>query len=287
MKVLNLNHLSSIRITINYLEICSVFRILVTTLAIIDFTSILFDFNAFFSSKAILPIQLGIIDTEYFKYLNPLYDFLNIYNVSITSFFTIISIIYLLILFLCLIGLFSRVSFIVAIILQLIIFRSIPNYNYGYDNFLTISFFYCILFPVGKKFTLFKTNISQPTGVKYKYFNLITFLRTHLCVTYFLSGIAKSVDINWWNGNAIWRAIATTKDSIYIWPYAFAILSILVVISELLYSLIIQTKYRKYIIYNIILMHLGIALFLGLSSFASILIIWNITAFYKDFVSNV
>jgi len=162
-----------------------------------------------------------------------------------------------------------------------------PSFNYGYDNFITMSFFYCLIFPVGYEFSLDK-KLGNIKGNIYphKYFSLTIFLKTHLSIVYFVSGTAKAVDINWWNGNAIWRSVATLGDFIYINPFFLLIISSLTVILEISYPFIVFSKFknlRRILIIHIILIHLGIGMILGLSSFASIMIVWNIAAFYKDF----
>jgi hypothetical protein len=272
---------------LDYYKIIAVFRIAVVLIAIIDFTSVYTDLSILISDNSILPWELGLIESEYYLFLEPIYTALVSNGISISSFIITISIIYLFSLVLCGLGFHTKKSFFVAIILQLIIFRTIPNFNYGYDNFITMSFFYCLIFPVGYEFSLNKKiTITKTKNITPKYFSLTTFLKTHLSIVYFVSGIAKAVDVNWWNGNAIWRSLATLNDFIYINPFFLLIISSLTVILEISYSFIAFSKFknvRRILIIHIILMHLGIGIFLGLSSFASIMIVWNIVAFYKDF----
>ncbi len=284
MKALNINYkkITFLSDDIDYFRICSIFRIVVVFIAIIDFISIVPDLHIMFSNKPIVPIELGLFDTEYFSFLNPIYQVLNNSSISIDTFIVVISVIYLITLLLCLLGIFFRFNFILALLLQLLIFRSIPNYNYGYDNFITMSFFYCIIFPVGNYYG-YKLKKANQIIEQNKYFNLIYFLKTHLCIIYFVSGVAKSFDINWWNGNAIWRAIASMENFIYIPPILLMIISINTVVMELVYPFIAFSKYKKILIIEIILMHIGIGVILGLSSFAFIMILWNFVAFYELF----
>ncbi len=275
---------------LNYFKIISLFRIAVVLIAIIDFSSVFVDLDILISDTSILPWELGLLESEYYLFLEPLYSILINNGISISLFINILSILYFISLVSCGLGFHTKKSFFIAIILQLIIFRTIPNFNYGFDNFITMSFFYCLIFPVGhelsfdKKKNITKKNITIP-----KYFSLTTFLKTHLSIVYFISGIAKAVDVNWWNGNAIWRALATLNDFIYINPFFLLIISSLTVILEISYPFIAFSKLKnlkRILIINIIFMHLGIGILLGLSSFASIMIIWNITAFYKEFLKK-
>ncbi|WP_156809732.1 hypothetical protein [Riemerella columbina] len=280
MKLINLNYKP------NYYQICGLFRIAIVLLAIIDLFSLIYDFNLFFSEKAILPIQLGLIDSEYFSMLIPIYSLLENNSIEITYFFYIIISVYIIVLLMCIAGFCTRISFLLAILLQILIFRSIPSFNYGYDQFITMSFYYCLIFPVGKAYSIDSINKNYIPKVPNFFFSLATFLKVHLCIVYFTSGLAKCTDPNWWNGNAIWRAMADLSTEFYISPYILMAISIGTLIIELLYPIFAFIKFkflRRTLVISIILMHLGIGVFLGLSSFATVMIIWNITAFYKDF----
>lgn len=288
MKVLNLNsNTLFMDFKLNYFKIIALFRIAVVLVAVIDFSSVLIDLNILISNNSILPWELGLVESDYYLFLKPIYNTLINNGINLSLFIYILSALYLIVLSFCGIGFHTKKSFFIALILQIIIFRSIPNFNYGYDNFITMSFFYCLIFPVGYEFSLDKEKHTLKNKNKNSYYYLLTtFLKTHLSIVYLVAGIAKSVDINWWNGNAIWRAIATLEDFIYINPFLLLIISSLTVVTEISYPFIAFSKFKKakkLLLFSIISMHLGIGVVLGLSSFASIMIIWNIVAFYNDF----
>ena len=290
MRVLNLKFKTFLSdFELNYFQLIALFRIAVVLIALIDFSSVLIDLDILISNNAILPWELGLIETDYYMFLKPVYDALLTQGISLSWFIYGVSILYLLALILCGLGLRTKMTFFIAIILQLIIFRTIPNFNYGYDNFITMSFFYCLIFPVGYEFSLDKKK-KWFSGRKIpSHYSLTTFLKTHLSIVYFVSGLAKAVDVNWWNGNAIWKSLASLDDFIYISPYILLVISSLTVISEMSYAFIAFSKSRKakeLLLFSIISMHLGIGVFLGLSSFASIMIVWNLIAFYRDFAKE-
>lgn len=273
----------------NYYEIASIFRISVVFIALIDFLSLIYDFRLFFSTNAIVPIQLGIINSQYFSILSPLYELIEQNNIQLDLFMYTLCGMYLFVLICCLLGFYTKISFLFAILLQLIIFRSITSYNYGYDYFITMSFYYCLIFPVGKAYSIDYRNKGYTPKVPNFFFSLITFLKIHLCIVYLTSGLAKCSDPNWWNGNAIWRAMVDLNTDFYISPYILMFLSIGTVLLEVFYPIFAFIKFkflRKILIINVVLMHLGIGVFLELSSFAAVMIIWNITAFYKDFTNE-
>ena len=142
-----------------------------------------------------------------------------------------------------------------------------------------MSFFYCILFSFIKRYN----NVHKILDSKY---NLSKFIKTHLYIVYFTSGIAKASSISWWNGNAIWRAIATLDDFIFINPYVLAVISSSTVLLEIFYPFLVNTKYAKYTVILMISMHLSIGLVMGLSSFSAIMILWNIIAFNHLFINK-
>ena len=69
----------------------------------------------------------------------------------------------------------------------------------------------------------------------------------------------------------------------YIPPIVYKILSIFTVIIELLYPfLVINRKTRKWIIIEIITLHIGIGLLIGLYFFSTFMILLNLIAFYHN-----
>lgn len=249
------------------------FRILIGILAFMDILSIKPNIESFFSSKnTIIPQELLYLYSDYYNFLKPIYLFLK--NNNLTDFFySYIIYFYTCVLLLFIIGYKSRIVSIMALLLQLVIFKSFNSFNYGFDNFLTMSFFYSILFPV---------NFLNKDNSSFNGLLLKRFLQIHLCIVYFTSAIAKSFDDGWWNGNAIYKSISSIfSTSISFPPILFSIIGISVLFLEFFYPVIFFKKIRYYVLLSIILMHIGIAWLLNLYSFATIMIIWNITAFYK------
>ena len=263
----------------------SFFRIAVSLVAIFEIFSIHSDLDAFFSkNKTIIPQELNYLFTEYFEYLKPFYAFLKTYHL-IDFFYSNIVYIYIVVLLFILLGLFTRISSILAILLQLIIFKSFVMFNYGYDHFLTTSFFYCLIFPVGKVNSIDSLIFRKKIDINFNYKKV---LRVHLAIVYLFAGLAKIVSATWWNGEAIWRSLATIYDDNFkIHPFFLCLVGIITVIMETLYPIIIwHNKTRRITLYLTILMHLGIAFILQLPFFALLMIIWNITAYYEYFNFN-
>lgn len=254
------------------------FRLMVSLIALIEIASLAADLPLLFSTDStIVPQELMYLQSGYFKYLHPFYQFLDSYNLS-NYFYSYATLVYILSLFSLLMGLFTRYAAGIALILQLIIFKSFSPFNYGYDYFLTMSLFYCFVFPVGKYNSIDKKIFKSKVKTNFYYRRV---LQIHLSIVYFFSGIAKGLDIGWWNGNSLWRALASVDNSFYYIPsFLLIIIGIGTVIIEFSYPFLVYKKVtRKYIVTAIILMHFAIAVMLDLYAFSTIMIVWNIAAF--------
>jgi len=266
----------------NQNQYLSFFRISVGVVALADIITLGKDFKLFFSEKStIIPQELTYLFTEYFNYLDPIYSFFRETN-SVGVFYTSIFWIYILSLIALIIGFRSRLFALVALVSQLIIFKSFALFNFGYDHFLTMSLFYCFIFPVGKYSSLDNKIFKREERLKYN-FNYQNMLRIHLGIVYLFAGLAKVISITWWNGEAVWRSVSSIYDSLFkIPPLILAIGGIITLILEVGYPfLIAYKKTRKATLIGVISMHIGIAFLLQLPLFAGIMIVWNITAYYE------
>lgn len=254
------------------------FRMAIASIALIEIASLYTDLPSFFSeSGTLIPQELMYLESGDFRYLHPFYSFLE--TNELTSLFYKISVpLYIIALLFLLFGMLTRYAAGIALILQLVIFRSFSPFNYGYDFFLTMSLFYCLVFPVGKFFSMDAKIFKHSQEVNFNYRRV---LQLHLAIAYFFSGIAKGLDIGWWNGNSVWKAIASVDNTFYSFsPLLLAIVGVGTVLLEFSYPFLVYKKStRKYTIAAIILMHTSIAVMMGLYAFSAIMIVWNVAAF--------
>lgn len=254
------------------------FRIMISFIALIEITALATDLSLFFSaSGTLVPQELMYLPSDSFKYLYPLYQFLENQGLN-DIFYPGIIYAYCIALIFMGVGLMTRYVSFIALILQLIIFRSFSPFNYGFDYFLTMSLFYCFIFPTGKYYAIDAQIFRYDPVIKFNYRRII---QVHLAIAYCFSGIAKGLDSGWWNGNSIWRAITSVDNSYYAYPsFLLIIAGIGTVLLEFLYpALIICKNTRKYAVMAMILMHLSIAVMMNLYVFSAIMIVWNIAAF--------
>lgn len=262
------------------------FRISIALIAISDILTMGDDFKLFFSEKStIIPQELTYLFTEYFNYLNPIYQYILETN-NITNFYNVILKVYFLSLIFLVFGFCTRFAAFIALILQLIIFKSFALFNFGYDHFLTISLFYCLVFPVGKFYSVDNKILKRPEILKNN-FNYQNILKIHLFIVYLFAGLAKIISITWWNGEAVWRSISSIYDELFkIHPLILAMSGIVTVFLEVFYPFLISyNKTKKITIILVILMHMSIGFIMQLPLFAAIMIVWNISAYYDNIIS--
>lgn len=78
---------------------------------------------------------------------------------------------------------------------------------YGVDRFAQIGLFYCLVFPVGHAMSLDRTTGRVSGEPSFAAWLGLRVLQLHVCIFYTASGIEKASGEQWWNGEAIWRAI--------------------------------------------------------------------------------
>jgi len=182
------------------------------------------------------------------------------------------------------VGLFTRFSATVCWLLHLAFVNSGHFFTYGVDYFITMLLFYCIIFPVGYEFSV------DNYLFRYRHTNYTPYIRVlqiHLCIVYFVSGLAKTIGINWWNGVSILKALCRPGiSSFHIQTFSkfsgiFVLIGVATIILELLYVVFVNYgRTRKLWLFLTCVMHIVIAFCLQLPFFAAVMILMNVCAFY-------
>ncbi|QNL47906.1 hypothetical protein H8S90_13870 [Olivibacter sp. SDN3] len=171
-------------------------------------------------------------------------------------------------------GYAMRLASLALLTLHLSIFVVMKPYSYGADHISTSLLFYLVLLPKRADF--------------YCWLYIQT-VRIHLCIVYFFGGLVKSLGNNWWNGEALWKALNLPYFNQYFqwdfdwltgYPSLLLIGGVTVIVLELLYPFAMFNSYlRKPWLGAVILMHLIIAIVLNLLVFSLFMIVWNVAAF--------
>ena len=158
---------------------------------------------------------------------------------------------------------------------------------YGVETFTHIALFYCMVVPVGAAWSL---DARKGFTVAPHLLTLsIRVIQLHLCIMYLASGLEKAMGTQWWDGNAIW--IALQQDQFHHfnvdWMASFPIIPQMLCIGTLVVETLfpagmLWNKTRKFWLPAILLMHLGIALFLGLQLFGALMFLLNLSIFGTD-----
>jgi len=176
-------------------------------------------------------------------------------------------------------GFHTRLSALLAWGLHLSLMTSGFASYYGADQISKTFLFYLVLFPSGRAWTFVPRPASSlreetiPVGC-------LRVLQVHLCVIYLAAGLDKAVGAQWWNGEAVWQAVSqpifSTFDlswlARYSWVAMLAGWGTLVV--EIGYAFLIWPRRTRTVwCAATIGLHLGLALFMGLVFFSSVMIL--------------
>jgi hypothetical protein len=199
----------------------------------------------------------------------------------------LVSAVYVLSLLGLLLGYYARWSAITAWLTHFMLCNTAMFMGYGVETFLHIALFYLILSPSAEYYSLDALagrEGQQKANWQARF--MIRIMQLHLCIVYFNAGIAKIQGSDWIEGEAIWYILGNKNYS----QFSMYFLAEYPWLSKTLswWTLIVETAYPIFIFWrpsrlfwwlNIIGLHIGIALFMGLYMFAAIMILHNIIAF--------
>ena len=191
-----------------------------------------------------------------------------------------------------LVGWQSRVAAALAWLSHLMLLNSGLLTAYGVDEFANIALFYCLVMPVGAAASvdaLLDTRFRRQSDCSGPFLRLLQF---HVCIVYLAAGLSKARGEQWWNGEAIWRAVMQPEycsfDMAWLasvpWVARSAGWGTLLV--EIGYAAFIWPRRTRPVwLLATVGMHLGIGVFMGLWLFSAVMIVLNISAFGSDWVS--
>jgi hypothetical protein len=157
---------------------------------------------------------------------------------------------------------------------------------YGVDTMMHILFFYLVFSPAGARWSvdayLGRVSLAPSSCARIAQ----RLIQVHLCIIYLNTGLAKTGGTQWWNGEAIWRAVMQPQFNAFdfSWlsahPALAAVICWSVLLVEIGYSVFIWIPAtRRLAMISAILMHVGIALTMQLWLFSLMMITFNLAAF--------
>lgn len=155
---------------------------------------------------------------------------------------------------------------------------------YGVGGVMLIALFYCVVMPVGRAWSLDARRALAPDPDRGAELYILV-LRLHVCIVYAAAGISKAMGSQWWSGEAVWRALSLPQfaqfdaSALASWPLVAQVLSIAAMLVQIAYPALVWTRGRVPVVVAVELLHVGIALFLGLWLFSAMMILLNAAAF--------
>src|SRR5262249_10078030 len=124
----------------------------------------------------------------------------------------------MLVLSLFTVGLFTRWTSILSLIVVISFAHRVPAATFGLDQINGMLTLYLAIGPSGHALSLDRwlsgrrQGSSDPGPVPSAGANLaLRLINVHMCVIYFFAGISKLQGESWWTGEAIWRAVANLE----------------------------------------------------------------------------
>ncbi len=108
-------------------------------------------------------------------------------------------------------------------------------------------------------------------------------IQLQLCVIYWFAGTGKLQGVTWWNGEALWGAFASYQYQsidmtwLHAYPEFLALATHLTIVWEISYVFLVWSpRTRPVVIAMAVIVHAGIAVFLGMMTFGTIMILANL-----------
>lgn len=252
------------------------FRQSIGVLLVLHFLAILPDFNNLYSTKGYIPSDImDVFVPNYLITLPKMIVYFQNFGIAEHQVLTGFKIGYIILGVLLVIGVKTRITAFVLLLMQVAMIKGSGFYAYGIDFFMSMSLFYLVLIP---------SNNAEKTPYR-------RLFQIHLSILYFFSGLGKVIGFNWWNGESIWKAInlpLANQDFQFDFsflgnnPILLIIIGWTTIIIEMAYPLFIWIKQTRTLwLFLTIALHLGIAVVLNLYFFSTMMIIWNLTNFYN------
>ncbi len=196
------------------------------------------------------------------------------------------------------VGLLTRITAPLAFGLQLMYLHRMTGTLFGLDQIVTYSTMYLMISPCGSCFSVdawLREKMAQrrrgsrklrwlfPEASPSIAANIATrLMQLHLCVIYLFGGLAKARGQSWWDGTAIWYSVGNYEyQSINMtwlssWPRMASAMVHVTLYWEIFYCALVWPKLTRPIVIGLaVIVHGGIALFLGMITFGVMMIAAN------------
>ena len=194
---------------------------------------------------------------------------------------------FIIILFLMVLGVANRLLAAVAFILHLVFLQRNPSVIFGADIVATFWLFYLVFSNSNKQIKWVHYFLNKRKGLvserveKGDWLNTISlrFIQIQLCVIYMFSGLQKLKGQSWWEGTAIWEALSFYDFALVDFSFLLSVpllsggLVIFILLFEVYFPVLVWIpKLRKTFLILGLFFHLGIAFCLNIYFFSLIML---------------
>lgn len=191
----------------------------------------------------------------------------------------------LAILLLFTIGLWTRVTSVLALVVAISYAHRVPAALFGLDQINVMLTLYLAIGPSGRALSVdrwlaIRRGATAPPAPSRGANLAQRLIQVHMCIIYFFAGISKLQGPAWWSGEAMWRAFANLEyqslDMTWLaWhPWFLNFVSHVSVLWELSFCVLVwQRLWRPLVLAGAVVLHLGIGAFLGMWTFGLIMLV--------------
>ena len=180
-------------------------------------------------------------------------------------------------------GLFTRVTSVLTFLLTVSYIHRVPGALFGLDQINAMLAMYLMLGDCGRAYSLDRSWRAAPVGPTVMTNIAMRLIQLHLCIIYLFAALGKLQGTSWWEGTAIWLALANYEyqslDMTWIgrWPLLINLITHVTLAWELAYSALIWPRWTRPIMLALAIpIHLGIALSMGMVTFGLIMLVANL-----------
>lgn len=201
--------------------------------------------------------------------------------------------------FACLmVGYRSRLMSVLAYLLAVAYVHRVPAAFFGLDKINCMLAMYLMIGPCGAYYSvdrwLAKRRSAKPLPAPEPSIAAnvaIRLIQLHMCIIYLFSGLDKLQGTSWWDGTAVWLAMANLEyqsfDMTWLagWPNVVAFLTHATIFWEVFYiAMVWNRSLRPVVLLMAVAVHGGIALCMGMITFGVVMIIGNLAFLTPTFV---
>lgn len=190
-------------------------------------------------------------------------------------------------------GFATRITAILSWVFHLSYIHRAMMIWFGMDAMLSFMLLYLCISPCGNVFSLDRLIKRKRLGDKVPPIQplwsatlALRLIQVHMCIVYFISGLAKLQGTTWWNGSATWLTMnsplfnegvdlswmTNPRMGEWFWHYFCFFSTYATLAFEITFPFLIWNRFlRPWVIFGAFMLHGGIAIFMGLGGFGAIM----------------